>query len=132
MELPPMPHLRPIISTLDAVPTGMILNDLKGVTLSINPPIEDIFGYTRSEIRDQAIEILVPERLRGISQGHRQFFIKAPSARTMGAGRDLYGRHKDGRDIPIEIGLNPIQASQDRYVFSSVIDLSVAERFRLA
>ena len=127
-----MPDLAPITSTLDAVPTGMILTDLEGIILSINPPIESIFGYTRQEICGQPIEILVPDRLRPNHVGHRQGFCAAPVTRIMGAGRDLYGRHKDGRDIPIEIGLNPIQADLNRYIISSVIDLSERHRDKAA
>jgi len=27
----------------------------------------------------------------------------------MGAGRDLHGRRKDGSEVPVEVGLNPIE-----------------------
>lgn len=52
----------------------------------------------------------------------------------MGAGRDLYGRHKDGREIPVEIGLNPMTTEEGTFVLASIIDITerkrAEERFR--
>jgi light-regulated signal transduction histidine kinase (bacteriophytochrome) len=44
------------------------------------------------------------------------------------AGRDLFGRRKDGGEIPVEIGLNPIETGEGLFVLASVVDISPRKR----
>jgi light-regulated signal transduction histidine kinase (bacteriophytochrome) len=46
----------------------------------------------------------------------------------MGAGRDLFGLRRDGSQVPIEIGLNPITTSQGSFVLASIIDITERKR----
>lgn len=117
-------QLEQIFATLEAVPTGMILTNLLGEILSINSQIERIFGYSRHELHNQPVEILVPLRFQKVHSGYRAGFVKSPVTRPMGAGRELYGLHKQGFEVPIEIGLNPIDTAEGRYILSSVVDMT--------
>jgi len=72
--------------------------------------------------------MLVPERYRRTHPGHRTGFFQHPSTRAMGAGRDLYGRRKDGTEMPIEIGLNPITTDEGTFVLASIIDITERKR----
>ena len=51
-----------------------------------------------------------------------------PQTRTMGAGRDLFGVRKDGTEIPVEIGLNPIETDEGLFVLASVVDISARKQ----
>ena len=42
----------------------------------------------------------------------------------MGEGLDLYARHKDGSEFPVEIGLNPMHADGKISVLCSIVDIT--------
>ncbi|MEW5888297.1 MAG: CHASE domain-containing protein [Pseudomonadota bacterium] len=119
---------------VDAVPNGLIVVDDKGVIRRVNAHAETLFGYTREELMGQPVEMLVPQRLRADHAAYRAAFARSPRARPMGAGRELYGRRKDGAEFPVEIGLTPIQTEDGLLILSSIIDISerkaVERRFR--
>jgi C4-dicarboxylate-specific signal transduction histidine kinase len=74
--------------------------------------------------RQLPVEILLPERF-GTSYGNdRADFFIAPEARTMGAHAQLFARRKDGSEVPVEIGVNPVQTPQGLIVLANVADVS--------
>jgi two-component system, LuxR family, sensor kinase FixL len=74
---------------------------------------------------------LIPERFRDRHAGYRNGFLSEPSSRAMGAGRDLFGRRKDGSEFPVEVGLNPIRTAQGLFVLASVIDITARKQAEL-
>ena len=113
---------------IEAAPTGMLMVNDQGVIVLVNVQIERLFGYPRSELLGKKIELLVPARFRGNHPGFRQAFFGDPLARAMGGGRDLYGVRKDGSEVPIEIGLNPLTTPDGAFVLSSVVDITERKR----
>ena len=119
---------------VEASPSAMIMVDKQGRITLVNAQTEKLFGHSRAELLGQSIEMLVPERYRAAHPGHRTGFFQSPSVRAMGAGRDLYGLHKNGSELPIEIGLNPVHTDEGHFVLASIIDINerkrAEERFR--
>jgi two-component system, LuxR family, sensor kinase FixL len=109
---------------VNAAATAMIMVNKEGWIALINKRVETLFGYKRDELIDQPVEILVPERFRSQHVGDRHGYVGDPRVRPMGAGRELFGRRKDGSEVPIEIGLSPINTSEGLFVLASIVDIT--------
>jgi diguanylate cyclase (GGDEF)-like protein/PAS domain S-box-containing protein len=83
-----------------------------------------VFGYQREELIGQSIEFLVPEHLRSKHQNLRNQYGKNPYLRLMGTELELIGQHKNGREFPLDIGLNPVHTSDGLIVVCSIIDMT--------
>ena len=92
----------------EASPSGILLADAEGRIVLVNAHIEELFGYGREELIGQKVEVLVPERFRLVHSAQRVGFLTTPQATRDGCWAGVIGRRKDGREFPVEIGLNPI------------------------
>jgi len=102
--------------------------DAGGRIVLLNAEVERLFGYAREELLGRPVETLVPERYRTGHPIFRGEFLKNPSARAMGAGRDLFGLRKDGTEVPVEIGLKPVATDEGVFVISSIVDITARKR----
>jgi PAS domain S-box-containing protein len=117
---------------VESSPSGMIMVNAEGTIELVNAETERLFGYGREELVGKPVEILVPTRFAGQHPHHRASFLAAPKARSMGAGRDLYGLRRDGTTFPVEIGLTPIETPEGRVVLCAVVDITERKRTQAA
>jgi diguanylate cyclase (GGDEF)-like protein/PAS domain S-box-containing protein len=113
---------------VEATPNAMVMVDREGAIVLVNAQTEVLFGYERAELLAMRVEELIPERFRTKHGDFRTGFFARPDTRSMGAGRDLYGRRKDGTEVPIEIGLNPLDTDEGSFVLASIIDITERKR----
>jgi PAS domain S-box-containing protein len=113
---------------LDRAPDAIVVANSAGVIEFVNQQTETLFNYTRDELIGQKIELLVPERFRTAHVFHRSRFAAAPNLRPMGSGVELFGRRKDGREVPIEVSLSPLQTDDGVIVSAAIRDISERKR----
>ena len=111
-------------SVIDAAPNAMLLVDDQGLIVLANTQAERLFGYAESELLGHGVEMLLPGHLRDAHARYRQDYLSLPDTRAMGAGRDLFGKRRDGTLVPVEIGLNPLKTSKGQLVLASIIDIT--------
>ena len=111
-------------AAVEAAPNGMVMVDARGVIVMLNSQIGALFGYTEHDLIGQSINLLLPGHVQEAHAAHVNDFIAHPAKRAMGAGRDLFGQHQDGRQIQVEVGLSPLQIDGESYVLVSVVDIT--------
>jgi PAS domain S-box-containing protein len=116
---------------VEAAPNGILLVDETGAIMMVNASVLLQFGYERKELLGKSVEMLLPGPSRLEHRQHRAGFMKAPQARSMGGGRELFGLRKDGSEFAVEIGLTPIQTIKGMGVVASIVDISERKRLEL-
>ncbi len=111
-------------SLFEFSPDAIVVSDLEGTIHEVNAQVAKVFGYDRTELPGQSIEVLIPERFRAAHPKHRGDYAAHPRMRTMGAGPELYGRRKDGSEFPVDIMLGPLKAAEGQIVLSVIRDLT--------
>jgi PAS domain-containing protein len=80
-------------------PDAVVIADAAGRIVELNPPAEEMFGFSRADLLGQSVEILVPIRFRSKHPAHRHNYIARPHTRPMGAGLQLWSSEQLFRSI---------------------------------
>lgn len=116
------------IALLESMPDSLVIIHQDGLITFVNSQTELLFGYAKQEIIGQKIEFLIPNRYAAQHEKHLQAYFKKPTLRPMGSGLDLYGKHKDGHEIPVDINLSPLETTDGLIVIASVRDISIRKQ----
>jgi PAS domain S-box-containing protein len=109
-------------------PDGILVVDGTGCIACVNAQIEKMFDYPRDELLGRPVEVLIPERFHKAHVGHRSGYLVEPHTRPMGAGLELFGRRKDGREFPVAIMLSPMETDDGVAALCVVRDISDRKR----
>jgi len=113
---------------LELTPDATCVVDGDGVVTAVNPQLEALFGYDRSELVGEPVERLVPERYRDGHVEYREQFVESPERRPMGVSKDLTGLRSDGSEFPIDISLSPIRVGGHLEVIGAIRDVTERRR----
>ncbi len=109
---------------VETAPDALVIVNEEGLIELVNKQAEKIFGYERSELINQPMEMLLPDRFRHAHVRHRSEYALHPSSRPMGRALNLYGRRKDGTEFPLDISLSPLKTESGILISSAIRDIT--------
>lgn len=109
---------------VESSPFAIVMADQESRIKLANSRTEKMFGFNRSELMGELVEILMPDYYQTRHVESRNQYFKNPQTRRMGEGRELVAIHKDGNEFPVEIGLTPIHTNDGPMVLASIVDIT--------
>ena len=117
---------RLIGTTQDAV----LSIDRQGRIVLFNPAAERIFGYTRGEVIEQKVNMLMAEPYATEHDEYIARYEKTGEARAIGRIRTVTARRKNGEPFPIELSVTEIAIDQDVHYAAFIRDISEKTRLQ--
>ena len=107
---------------LDTLPMATMLMDAQGAIELLNTSAEQLFGYSRQELRGQRVDTVLPD----VSAAHSRMIAvdNGVAARWQWTdGRRTRGRCKDGRMVPLGMKLQPLQTGKGTATLAAIVAL---------
>ncbi len=105
---------------VDTAVDAIICIDEHGTVQSYNSAAEQIFGYGPEEIIGHNIKRLQPEPYHSEHDEYLRRYLQTGQKKIIGKGREVVGRHKDGRKFPIDLAVSEVQLDNKR-LFTGII-----------
>ncbi|WP_158069949.1 PAS domain-containing hybrid sensor histidine kinase/response regulator, partial [Cnuella takakiae] len=109
---------------VNASPNALLLVNTSGQIVLSNQQAEHLFGYSEEELKNSSVDRLIPARWAGNHDQRRKQYQEEPTHRTLGEGGELYAATKSGVEVPVEVGLSPMEMEGEKLVLASIVDIS--------
>lgn len=111
-----------LLAIIDALPISVLLVDEKGGIVFSNFKLQKLLGYTQTELCSMSVKDLVPQHLSAQHDSLMESYMLNPTQRSMDEGRILSARMKNGEELLVQLGLNPLCIDGANFVLVSMIE----------
>lgn len=111
-------------TVFDGVSDGIAIASPSGVIKDLNPAACDLFGYTRDELLGQNLSILMFSDDRRRHDRQIETYLETGRPTSLFRTVERIGRHRDGREIPVELTVSEIFDNGERYFAGILRDVS--------
>lgn len=110
---------------IDASLDAVVIADLQGRILRVNPAADAIFGYAPGSMVGRSIgEAIVPQHLRAAHERGLAHHAATGERKVIGQRLNLEACHADGHDFPVELQIEEIQQGEQRVYAAFIRDLT--------
>ena len=88
--------------------------------ITVNEALCEVFGYKHYELVDKPLDTLIPERFHLTHRSKFDAFCATPERRPMAESSVFRARHKQGKEIEVQIALSPIRTERGTLVCGSL------------
>jgi PAS domain S-box-containing protein len=125
--------------------TGLIIENALDAVVTINTDsmitgwnaqAEAIFGWSRQEVLERSVDMILPARYREAHHCGMKRFLATGEGPVLNRRFEISAQHRDGYEFPVELTISPVRFG-DSFSFSAFIrDITerkrAEEKFRLA
>jgi PAS domain S-box-containing protein len=112
---------------LDGALDAIVTINESGSIESWSRSAERLFGYTAAEVLRRNVRLLIPEPHSSAHDGYIRRYLQTGEGRIVGQRREVEALHKDGRRIPVDLGISEMRIGSRRLFIGIIRDLSSRE-----
>lgn len=90
---------------VDTAVDGIITISERGLIETSNRAAEELFGFTKSELKGKNVKILMPTSYAREHDGYLDNYKNSGDAKVIGIGREVTGKRKDGSEFSMELSV---------------------------
>lgn len=115
-----------LASTLRASLDAIMVVDEDGTIIDFNGSAEQVFGCSRADVISRSFfRTFIPDRLRDAYRQRVRNWRDGTSSSLIDAGRfQIFGRHWDGREIPVEISIGSATGEEGEIFVAYIRDIT--------
>lgn len=113
---------------LDSMKDAVITIDEKGKMLYCNPAAEQCFGYTKQQLLNKNVKMLIPSPYHESHDSYLAHYGQTGTSDIIGQGREVEGLRADGSVFPMELSVSELIHSGARQFIGVARDITEQRR----
>ena len=116
---------------LDTVVDAVLTLDERGTITHVNRSTLTMFGWAARDVLQHSVSKLLPDGLRDLNLHHGlPVWVQPDPNGVIGQGREGWGRHRDGRTIPLHVSLAQASVADETCYVVCLTDISTEVQAR--
>lgn len=119
-------HFRQLLAS---APDAVIVIGPDGRVVEVSNQAELLYGYSSDELVGQSVTLLMADRVRDVQTALLNDWIAGTGNPRLGPDPTVFGRKKDGTEIPLELAISTIETPEGELTSVAIRDVSERREF---